>query len=278
MSLGVVVKGPEGIALAADSRVTLFAQKGENETWPVHFDNATKLMSFTSESSNGAHSHVGVVTYGQAVIGLRTAHSYLPEIEANVLGDNRLTIREYAERIQEFYSEQWKAQPETEQREQPGPSMTFIVSGYNSDEAYGRVYLFKVPGKGDIQEQNPGSDNFGMTWGGQLEVASRIVHGYDPRLIGILKEHFALTDDDLADLRNKIMPHLEYQIPYPVLPLQDCVDLASFIIETTMRAQRLSVDMSGVGGLIEVATITRGRGFQFVRQKTLRAPDQSTKE
>ncbi len=47
MSLGVVIKGPEGIVLAADSRITLEAlQVGAQHPIVVNFDNATKLISF----------------------------------------------------------------------------------------------------------------------------------------------------------------------------------------------------------------------------------------
>ena len=76
MSLGVGIKGPEGIVLAADSRVTLEASRPGGPVIPVNYDNATKLLSFSKP-----HNHVGVVTYGAAVIGQRTAHSFVPEFE-----------------------------------------------------------------------------------------------------------------------------------------------------------------------------------------------------
>ena len=74
MSLGVVIKGTEGLVLAADSRVTLEAQRLGRASFPVNFDNASKLLSFSKP-----HNFVGAVTYGLAVIGKRTAHSFIPE-------------------------------------------------------------------------------------------------------------------------------------------------------------------------------------------------------
>lgn len=105
MSLGVVIKGPEGIVLAADSRVTLEARRQDDPSTPlvVNFDNATKLLSFSAP-----HTHVGAVTYGAAVIGLRTAHSFLPELETE-LPQHRLKVEEYARRISDFFLGQWKA-------------------------------------------------------------------------------------------------------------------------------------------------------------------------
>jgi 20S proteasome alpha/beta subunit len=76
MSLGIAFKGPEGIVLAADSRVTLTAEMkhgNEKMTLPSTFDNATKLLKIAE------HNYIGVVTYGVGAIGQqepRTAHSF----------------------------------------------------------------------------------------------------------------------------------------------------------------------------------------------------------
>ena len=103
MSLGVVVKGPEGVVLAADTRVTLVAQR-ESAPAPliVNFDNATKLLTF-----GDPHKLVGAVTYGDAVIGTRTAHSFIPEFELKLDGDRR-SVYEYAQLLSEFFLERWK--------------------------------------------------------------------------------------------------------------------------------------------------------------------------
>jgi len=60
MSLGIVIKVPEGLVLAAESRVTLGAQlntpRGTQQI-PVFFDNAMKLLSFSEPNIS-----IGVVT------------------------------------------------------------------------------------------------------------------------------------------------------------------------------------------------------------------------
>ena len=102
MSLGVVVKGPEGVVLAADTRITLNAH---NPNIPssliVNFDNATKLLTFAEP-----HDWVGSVTYREATIGGRTAHSFIPELEPT-LGKTRLTVKDYAERLSQFFHARW---------------------------------------------------------------------------------------------------------------------------------------------------------------------------
>lgn len=266
MSLGVAVKGAEGIVLAADCRVTLGARVQGGPPVPlfVHFDNASKLFCFSPP-----HNYVGVVTYGAAVIGQqapRTAHSYLPELEVTFQNQSRMKVREYAERLSTFFMEQW-----TKAGMPVGPDivqMTFLVAGYDEGEAYGRVFLFEIPNKPDLVERNQDQD-FGMTWGGQHELVSRLIRGFDPRLPAVL-ESAGVPEEKVKNVMQALQALLEFRIPYHVLPLQDCVDLATFLVRTTITAQTLAVGVRGVGGPIEVAVVTRQQGLTFIQQKKLR--------
>jgi len=275
MSLGVAIKGPEGIVLAADSRVTLEARPVENNApFPVNYDNATKLLSFSKP-----HNYIGAVTYGLAILGLRTAHSYVPEFEVwlaakhNGARDasndegNRLPVEKFAGYLGEFYLMQWeKAGP----KDSSAPSMVFIVGGFDPGAAYGRIFLVDIPRNPTPVEQNPGDENFGMTWGGQLGIASRLIHGYDPVLSQILLKELDITEKQVRAVTDAIRRHAEFRIPYMVLPLQDCVDLAAFMVRTTIEAQNLGVGVRGVGGPIDVAVITRNKGLEHIQQKEIR--------
>jgi hypothetical protein len=261
MSLGIVIKGPEGVVLAADSRVTLLAQHPNVPAIPVNFDNATKLLSFSKPNR-----HVGAVTYGAAVIGLRTAHSFIPEFELTLPTDEPLDVTEFSTRLSHFFSERWR---ETVPPDYSGQDMTFIVGGYDPGGAYGKVFLFDIPRHPEPRPQNPGEDQFGMVWGGQLQVASRLIQGYDSTLLEVLRQRFSLDEDQTTQLNEQLRQSLQLKIPYDVLPLQDCVDLATFLIRTTIIAQGLSVDLRGVGGPIDVAIITRTEGLQYIQQKAV---------
>jgi hypothetical protein len=150
--------------------------------------------------------------------------------------------------------------------------MTFVVGGFNENEPYGRVYLFTIPNAPTPNEQHPSptpqSQSFGFTWGGQREFIDRIVQGYDGRAPGLAKTTLNLTDDQLKQLE-RAFASLQMQVPIQVLSLQDCIDLAIFFIRMTISAQKLTVGIRGVGGPIDVATITRIEPFTFVQQKKL---------
>lgn len=262
MSLGVVVKGPEGVVLAADTRITLNAH---NPNMPspllVNFDNATKVLSFGE-----SHNWVGAVTYGEAVIGRRTAHGFIPELEPT-LGCTRLTVLQYARKLSKFFGDRW-AEAGLPGNLPPNGGMNFIVAGYNEGQPYGEVFFFNIPNSPEPQPRNE-DPSFGMTWGGQLEIATRLIHGYDPNLLQLIETDLNVPKEKVEEFRNSITGQLEYRVPYDVLPLQDCVDLAAFLIRTTITAQNLSVSVRGVGGSIEVATITRTEGLKWIQKKDL---------
>jgi hypothetical protein len=79
-----------------------------------------------------------------------------------------------------------------------------------------------------------------------------------------------LTDAQKQELDQFLGPIFNLPIPYQFLPLQDCVDLSIFLIRTTIELQKWMVGIRGVGGVIDVATITRTDGFQFVQRKAIK--------
>ncbi len=272
MSLGIIFKGPEGLVLAADSRVTLMATNvATNQTLPAYFDNATKLLQFK------CHRHVGVVTYGNGAIGLnspRTAHSFLPEFESEILNGGeegkenpegkRIPIFDFASKLSEFYKKQWDS---LMPKDYQGPDMVFLVGGFNEGDPYGTVYELGIPSKPEPIEVN--KDTFGIIWGGQREITDRIIQGYDPSLPSFLHEKLKLEDGQVQQLEQDLRQRFSMPIPYPFLPLQDCVDLSILVIRTTIELQKWLVGVRGVGGAIDVATITRTTGFSSIQQKTI---------
>jgi hypothetical protein len=148
MSLGIALKGPEGIVLAADSRVTLFAQRDQPGTppktlvIPATFDNATKLLNVAGQT------HVGAITFGLGAFGQaqpRTAASFLPEFAGELVNEKRLPVEEFAQRLSAFYLRQWKIHMAGQPNPSPNSDMVFIIGGYDEGAAYGRLFSLSIP-------------------------------------------------------------------------------------------------------------------------------------
>jgi hypothetical protein len=265
MSLGIVIKGPEGLVLAAESRITIGTQLATpqgTQQIPVYFDNATKLFSFSAPNAA-----IGVVTYGQAVIGQktpRTAASFLPEFESG-LPKQRLTVLNFAEKVSEFYLKQWRLAMPPDDQIANIPNMTFVIAGFNPEDVYGQVFIVEIPRAPQPIERNKGSE-FGITFGGQHDIVSKIIMGYDARLPDILQKGLNLSPEQVKKLE-VLIRQFALPIPLQVLALQDGVDLACFFIRTTMNAQRISVGIRGVGGAIDIAIIKRNQELQFIQRK-----------
>jgi hypothetical protein len=270
VSLAVAFKGPEGVVLAADSRVTLTRQ-GPQGIVPATFDSATKLLRVAGQD------FIGFVTYGAGALGTpqpRTAHGFLPEFEAELSAKgvtDRLTVEDFARRLGEFFTAQWHA------GEMPAPGgsvqpLVFLVCGFDpGGDPYGRVFEVVVPTRPEPDERNPGN-TFGLAWGGQREIVDRLLTGFDGRALSIARSTLHLDDAQTAELDRSLRKELSTPIPFQFLPLQACVDLCVFLVRATADLQTWTVDVRGVGGPIDVATVTRTEGFQAVQRKRIAAP------
>ena len=72
----------------------------------------------------------------------------------------------------------------------------------------------------------------------------------------------------------KQLQGLEYQVNWGTMTLQDAVNFCVLAIKTTEAIQGFSDgiqldpgDIPGVGGAVDIAIITRGEGFEWIKQK-----------
>jgi hypothetical protein len=277
MTLAIVCKGPEGLVLAADSRITLTTTLSETkEMFVANFDNATKLFGIDK------YPNVGILTHGNSIIGAndpRGIHGFMGEFEAllnksanagnrgqsKTLNRGRTTVIDIARRLGRFYQEKWNdgGMPEG------AMPVGFLVAGFDTDEAYGKIYEISIPNSIEPVEQLAGT-NFGVRWAGQFELVNRLINGFDQRAIDITKSELGLTDQQIQELQSKWSSQLGLSIPWQFLPLQDCVDLAAFLVSVTSVTQAwTTTGIRGVGGATDVAAITRNEGFQPIKQKRI---------
>jgi hypothetical protein len=78
-----------------------------------------------------------------------------------------------------------------------------------------------------------------------------------------------LKQPEAETLVNRLMPNLYEHVSLSAMPVQDAIDLARFMVETTIGFMRFSVlrQPKIVGGAVEIAAITKHEGFCWVQRR-----------
>jgi hypothetical protein len=262
VTLAVTVVCQDGVVVAADSRTTL----ANDRTLRVASDFTHKVFE---------SGRVAVTTYGEALLLGRGIASHMAEF-AVVEAGNCDHPDPTAQALADFFGERYERQLAVTGDDPPPPGVAalgFLVGGYDS-AGVGKAFEVTIP-DGAVERIATTQNGGGAAWRGQTDVVTRIVRGSDLELL----ERLAAAHDMAKEL-HEAMPLLEacrYRIPFDSMNLQDGIDFAVLCIRTTIDVQRLTLgtvamapefSWPGVGGPIEIATVTAAAGYRWV-QRTL---------
>lgn len=145
---------PEGIVLAADSRLTGIRKTNEGTEWFTLTDNAQKLILLKSTS-------IGISSFGDATIEGKTVSDFLRLFEINqVIQDD--TIEVVARKLKKYLHKNYS-----------NYDVAFTVAGYNQDEPF--VYFVN---KSEYIRKNSDENNnlyYGAYWNGEHAAFSKLV-------------------------------------------------------------------------------------------------------
>ncbi len=157
MSIISVVYLPEGIVIAADSRLTgkkEYKDKDENnivEKFTLS-DNSQKIVLLNK-------CKVGIASFGEAYIDGKTIADYIRLFEINDIDEND-TPESVADKL-------FKHGPEFH-------GTTFYVCGYSKDVPY--VYCITATTKERINVDSNGNILFSVAWGGEIEALVKLIN------------------------------------------------------------------------------------------------------
>lgn len=274
MSVAIAVKVSEGLVLGADSAATIQGQiqrpQGLEQGVLKTYFNAQKLLQI-------GDFPIGVLTWGTAFVGPRTIESLVREWEYeehwqsltgyDIEHKDGYEVRTCAERLCNHlslvYAEEFGDRPEQER-----PVLGLIVAGYSQKGFFPEIWRFVFPfdTHGEVHDQRPdenGKPNFGASWFGLTDAIVRLHFGRDEQAIGVLSEKFGTPPEEIAGL----LRPLEYQVPFPVMPLQDAIEYAYYMLNVTIGRYRFVVGPELCGGQAEIAAITQ-KQFTWISRKT----------
>ncbi len=306
MSLVINTTTPEGIVLAADSRQTYRNLKGMAR---IGSDNASKLFQINKRIGVGV---TGLAFLSDEGV-LKNISKFIDEFRRGSKIE-KMEVKDVANELHRLFNRKYKWEEQLElakaniqndlkakgcellslERQNYALKFKFktpqgtiedgvagvdlielLVAGYNRDGSH-EVYGCQIPG--DVQKRRDShqpNNEYGSSWIGQGDVVSRIVLGFDGRIMNVnFAKETAKTIGEAQIIEQ--LKGLEYAIQWGTMTLQDAVDFCTLMIQTTSAMQRFSDginadpgDMPGVGGPVDVAVITEDKGFLWVSKKKL---------
>lgn len=269
MSIVLVVKVSEGLVLAADSASTLHGRVQRPQGVQAHilktYYNARKLLQI-------GNFPIGVLTWGQAYVGPRTVESHIREWEHNRKWqsreqykeeyDNPFAVRDAAQGLLTHLRQACEEVYGDDQH----PVLGVLVAGYSEGEFFPDVWRFILPVDDEVVNQRPdveGKPDFGASWFGVTEPIVRLHFGRDEAAIKSISETFNIPENDI---RETLRP-LQYKIPFAMMPLQDAIEYANYMLNVVIGRYRFVVGPELCGGEIDIAAITQ-REFTWVSRKS----------
>lgn len=259
MSIIVSVKINDGIVLAADSATTFAIGQA--------YEHAEKIVNLVKGLP------LGVMTCGSGGIGNASIVTLLKDLRSRLSGkDNtriewkldpdNYTMEEVTRRVDEFLQE----------KAHEADFKWFLllrICGYSSGKALPEVWQVALLDNAVRHEPNciQPEDDFGLRWNGEQEALDRLIIGIGSISDDGLKA-VGMTGEQMQKARDILAPHTYENLILPAAPIQDAIELAKFLVETTKGFIRFAVKRAKtVGGPIEIAAITKHEGFKWIQRK-----------
>jgi len=228
MSLTVVVWTPTGLVMAADSRTSITYSR-ENK-YGQKSSTMDILTDHTYKLVLLEKCRVGIGTYGVSHPGGLPVDAHLRIFEEECLTEEDCAP-EVAEKLQAYFQEKF-----------PEKNLWFFVVGYREEDKVSIPYVYNISvEENKITRVNvqPNGERWpgGVSRGGATDIVNRLI-----------------VSDHLPE--------------FGLLPLQDAIDYAIFLVEVTVKAMRFEPGTDTVGGPVDVLVITPKEAF-FVQRKEL---------
>lgn len=270
MTIAISLKVNDGVVLAADSASSIFAQEPTGQAGVSNiYNNANKICNLKKDLP------VGVIMWGSGSIG----HSSMSTLAKDFrdlassdkdweIGDKEYTVKQVAENFKKFiFDKNYKVKFKDWKKK---PGLGFIVAGYSIQGE--KKSEFAEEWQCDIIDGQCVGPNLireprltGLTWSGFPEAIARLYLGFGTGLPKVLRE-CNLDEEKVKEIMQKCR-HLTARMLTPPMPIQDAIDLAEFLVVTTINFSRFGPGPPIVGGPVEIAAITKHEGFKWVKRK-----------
>ena len=267
MTVIVSVKINDGIVAATDSAVSF--QNG------MIYQHANKVVNLCKGYP------VGAMVTGAAGIGNESIYTLLKDLRHRLAGNDinhqdwklnpaNFTVSEVAQKVRQFiFCEK------IDDARVNDISILIRVFGYSVGRPLPEMWDIKVfESKCEQILEAQSEQHFGVRWEGEMEAIDRLLFGLGTQFVSSVQK-LGVDLDKAIEARNKIMEDIKALLVVPAMPIQDAIDLAEYLVQTTVGYVRFNFNqpVKTVGGAIEIATITKHEGFKWVQRKHFYSPE-----
>jgi hypothetical protein len=246
MTIVTCVKVRDGLVLGTDSMAHI--QRGG--MFLRSYRNATKLFQV-------GDLPMGVVSWGLGNLGHRSIESLMREFGEGLKPSQKSVngvSKSLFKFIKKHYDEQAKALGEDEELS----SLGFLLAGYSAGQVFSEIREFQLPADSK-PTTTAAKELLGATWRGVEAPFFRLAMGYG-FLVRQRLETAGLDEESAGEL----LDDLGIDVVFDGMPVQDAVDYATFILNTTIGYTTFSMELSPCGGPLQVATILPDRTFNWL--------------
>lgn len=245
----------------------------------------------------GEGTFAGATTAGLAKLNNKPIATLAKEFRVNITSQSPKSIYYIAEQflahIRDIYVEDMK---ETGLPEDYWPSLEFLVGGLGQNDSFPSLYRLDV--KRDKMSTEFSEGNAGISWAGQAEAVERLLWGADRYYMQDVIEKFEQYQQEVKDKTTQIIeevlnhhevtlpPHVDTEFPAPPspksfqrtetgidfanLPLQDGVNLTSFLVTVQSGKDKFTRGPATVGGRVHIGVVSKSRGgFEMLNEPEL---------
>ncbi len=260
MTIALAINVGDSLVLASDSATTqMTTTEGAPDTINI-WHSANKIFNLRKDLP------IGAMTWGQASLDGFSISTLAKEFRARLSGDDSqykgweldptsYTITDVAERAKEFFY--------TDRATQPGDQFGLMIAGYSAGASRAE-WLTVAADASPTPVLDDGE--VGVTTYGHPEAFARLINGVSSDLPQAL-QNLGMPESEARSYADAIARQVSRPIAFRGMPVGEVIDLADFLVETTIRFVRFTPGDATVGGPIEIAALTKHEGFKWVKRK-----------
>ena len=229
MTIIVSVKINDGLVVASDSTTSFFRA---DEKFVQSYDNANKIFNLRKGLP------IGAMTCGVGGIGSASISTLSKDLRRRFSGEEAecvdweldaatYTVKDVAEKARAFLFELTQA---------AGANvwLTYWVFGYSAGHPLPEIWSLSINGA-DCPPLTLVRDesSWGPNWAGEEEALDRLILGRSSAILDSLVKN-GMDENAAKEIVPKVVHDLYETLVLPAMPIQDAIDLAKYLVETTM--------------------------------------------